>query len=190
LLQPTYERLLDYLETNIVHIVHFDGHGVFARQCPQCGAMNYPHQTTCATCNQAISYIAPQGYLAFENTNRQVHWVSSESFSTLLYNRQLRLIVLSACWSGSVGGETVFGGLAPSLIQAGVPAVVATQLPISVDAARKFMQGFYRALVRFETIPAAMNAGRIRIFERTQEWFIPTLYLRSRDEQGNLFSLK
>lgn len=184
---PTYETLVDFLETNQAHILHFDGHGVFARQCPACAAMNYPGKSNCASCNQDISYIEPHGYLAFEDGTHHVHWISNESLSTLLYNRQLRLIVLSACRTGSVGGDTLFGGTAPSLIQAGIPAVTAMQLPISVDAATKFMQGFYQALARLESVPAAVNAGRLRIFH-TNEWFIPTLYLRSRDNQGNLFS--
>ena len=79
----------------------------------------------------------------------------------------------------------LFGGIAPALIQSGIPAVVATQLPISTDVAVKFMQGFYGALARFESVPAAVNAGRVRVL-RSREWFIPTLYLRSRDDEGYL----
>jgi len=189
LVQPTYEALLDYLETHEVHILHFDGHGVFARKCIECESMNYPHSTHCAVCKQEILKIEPQGYLAFENTTRCVHWISSETLGTVLYNRSLSLAVLSACWSSSIGGETLFGGIAPALIQAGIPGIVSMQLPISVDGAIKFMQGFYRALARFESIPASVNAGRIRMMN-SREWFIPTLYLRSRDNEGNLFTEK
>lgn len=190
--QATYNGLLDYLEAHPVHALHFDGHGVFARLCPQCGAMNYPHHLRCqaprggSRCDQDLQAIAPRGYLAFEGPGGAPHWVSSETLGTLLYPYPLRLVVLSACWSGNVAGESLFGGLAPALIQAGVPAVVATQLPMSAGAALTFMQGFYRALARFESLPAAVNAGRRRIFE-TKEWFIPTLYLRSTDDQGYLF---
>jgi hypothetical protein len=195
LARPTYEALLDYLETNAVHVLHFDGHGAFARQCPKCRSMNYPHQTQCQAqksgtiCGQEIGGVEPRGYLAFENTAGQVEWISSEVLGNLLYNRPLRLAVLSACRSGGVGGDTLFGGVAPALIQAGIPAVVSTQLPISVDAASRFMQGFYHALARFESVPAAMNAGRIRVIQ-TNEWFIPTLYLRSKDDEGCLFTQK
>jgi NAD-dependent SIR2 family protein deacetylase len=193
LLQPTYDALLDYLETKSVHILHFDGHGVFARQCPECGAMNYPHRIHCQArqngevCDQEIADIEPQGYLAFETETGHVDWISSEILGNLLYNRSLRLAVLSACRSSEVGGETLFGGIAPALIQTGVPAVVSTQLPISVDVAVKFMQGFYRALSRFESVPAAVNAGRLRVMQ-TREWFIPALYLRSQDDEGYLFT--
>ncbi len=104
----------------------------------------------------------------------------------LFYKSPLRLAVLSACRSGAVGGETLFGGAGPALIQAGVPAVVATQLPITAGAAARFAQGFYRALGRLETLPAAVNAGRLRILD-TAQWFIPTLYLRGQDDKGRLF---
>jgi CHAT domain-containing protein len=190
--QSTYEALLDYLETETSHILHFDGHGVFARRCPVCQAMNHPRSTHCrakkadTVCGQEIAGIESQGYLAFEHETRQTHWVRSETLGQLLFNRAIRLAVLSACRSSNVGGETLFGGTAPALIQAGVPAVVSTQLPISVGGAIKFARGFYRSLARFESLPAAVNAGRLRMPE--QEWFVPTLYLRSKDDEGHLFN--
>jgi hypothetical protein len=190
LTRPTYEGLLDHLEGQPVHILHFDGHGVFARQCPECKAMNYPHYTHCQAghgCRQSLAGTEAYGYLAFEDEKtQQVKWIRSSIIGSLLSKSSVRLAVLSACRSGSVGGDVLFSGTAPALIQAGVPAVVSTQLPISVEAAAKFVRGFYRALARFESLPAAVNAGRLRILER--EWFIPTLYLRSQDDEGHLFA--
>ncbi len=192
--RPTYEALLDYLETDTsktIYLLHFDGHGVFARRCPKCEAMNYPHSTHCQAnqsdtiCGQEIAAVEPQGYLAFEDADRRVDWIKSEVLGNLLYRSSIRLAVLSACRSSNVGGEGLFGGVAPALIQTGIPAVVATQLPVSEDVAVKFMQGFYRALARFESVPAAVNAGRLRVIN-TREWFIPTLYLRSQDDEGYL----
>lgn len=186
-LQPTFESLLDHLEEEPVHILHFDGHGIFARRCPKCEAMNRPHLLDCATCKQDIRHVQEQGYLAFEKATQDVDWISSETLGNLFYNRALRLVVLSACWSSRVRGDTLFGGTAAALIQTGVPALLSMQLPISVDIAVTFMQGFYRALARFESLPAAVNAGRSRIM-RSREWFIPTLYLRSQDHEGHLYS--
>jgi hypothetical protein len=187
--RPTYHALLNYLEAKKVHVLHFDGHGIFARQCPECGGMNYPHHTHCQAgdgCTQGLAGAEACGYLAFEDEQtHQVKWIKSSIVGNMLSRRPLRLAVLSACRSGSVGGDLLFSGIAPALIQAGVPAVLATQLPISASAAADFMDGFYRALARLEWVPAAVNAGRLRIPER--EWFIPTLYLRSKDE-GYLFA--
>jgi hypothetical protein len=188
---PTYEGLLDYLETNTVHILHFDGHGVFAWKCPKCGAMNYPHFQNCRAivgnekCNEAN--VNPAGYLAFEQEDHKVDWISNEDISYLFGKRTIQLAVLSACRSSSIGNETLFSGIAPSLIQAGIPAVLSMQSPIRVSTSASFMSGFYRALAHFESLPAAINAGRLRIV-RTSEWFIPTLYLRIKDDEGFVFT--
>ena len=94
--------------------------------------------------------------------------------------------MLQACSGGVVHGESLFGGLGPALVQAGVPAVLASQLPISTTGATAFTRGFYRSLARYEAVPAAVNAGRRRMNDR--EWFIPVLYLRSADDAGQLFN--
>jgi CHAT domain-containing protein len=72
------------------------------------------------------------------------------------------------------------------LIRAGVPAVVAMQLSVPVKAAISFAQGFYTALAQGETVPRAVAQGRQRLF-RGKTFFIPTLYLRSTDDEGRLF---
>lgn len=180
----TYDTLLDYLDDHTPHILHFDGHGRFSRQCHVCGAFYYSHLLRCETCG--VDLPEPQGYLAFEKEDGTVNWISSQILGHL-FGSSLRLAVLSACYSGVVRGETLFGGIGPALIQAGVPAVVATQLPITVGSANRFAKGFYRALARYESLATAVNAGRRRLFN-TKEWFIPVLYLRSQDDEGHLFT--
>jgi len=186
---PTYKALIARIENSQDHVLHFDGHGTVARRCPACGAMNYPQHTSCqrSGCDRSLTDVPPLGYLAFEKeSSREVDWVDSKALEHLLYPSTVRVAVLSACRSGEVRGKTLFGGVGPALIQAGVPAVVAMQVPITVQAAVEFMQGFYGALARFESLPAAMTSGRRRLF-RGREWFIPALYLRSRDDEGQLF---
>jgi hypothetical protein len=186
---PTYNTLIERIDSNQDHVLHFDGHGTVARRCPACGAMNYPHYTVCQQpdCNRSLDDVSPLGYLAFEKERgREVDWVDSKALEYLLYPSQIRVAVLSACRSGEVRGETLFGGVGPALIQAGVPAVIAMQIPITVTAAARFMQGFYGALADLKTLSAAMTSGRRRLF-RGREWFIPALYLRSTDDEGQLF---
>ncbi len=191
--RATYRGMLRILENETVHILHFDGHAAFARKCPKCGRMNAPRTTKCqartdgSACGQNIALVEPQGYLAFEDEVGGTRWLSGAQLGTLLYGRPVRLAVLSACQGGGVGGETLFRGTAPALIQAGVPAVLAMQLPLDVATAAIFMWGFYSAVSRFETLPAAVNAGRQWVLD-TPEWFIPTLYLRSLDDEGALFA--
>ena len=188
---PTYDALIDRIESAQDHILHFDGHGTVARCCPACGAMNYPHHTTCqrSGCGHSLKGVPSLGYLAFEHgdSSRKADWVDSGALGYLLYGSAVRAAVLSACLSGEVRGETLFSGVGPALIQAGVPTAVAMQVPITMAAASDFMRGFYGALARFESLPTAMTSGRRRLF-RGQEWFIPTLYLRSQDDEGCLFT--
>jgi hypothetical protein len=61
------------------------------------------------------------------------------------------------------------------------------QLTIPVEAAISFARGFYTSLAQGEAVPRAVAQGRRRLF-RDQAWFIPTLYLRSIDEEGRLFA--
>jgi CHAT domain-containing protein len=84
-------------------------------------------------------------------------------------------------------GESLFAGLGPGLIRAGVPAVVAMQLAVPDDAAITFARGFYSALAQGEPVPRAVAQGRRRLF-RDKTWFIPTLYLRGNDDEGRLFA--
>lgn len=181
----TYDSLLDYLDDHKCNILHFDGHGVFAKLCRNCGEFNFPHMLACNHCKSEFRQTIPRGYLAFESDRGNTNWLSSSTLGHI-FGPELRLGVLSACSSGTILGEVFFGSTGPALIQAGVPAVVATQLPISVEAATGFAKGFYRSLSRFRSLPTAVNAGRRRLFD-TNEWFIPTLYMRSRDYDGYLF---
>jgi hypothetical protein len=190
---PTYDALIGRIENTEDHVLHFNGHGTFARRCPTCGRMNDPQHTSCQGegCDHPLDGVPALGYLAFERGggSHRVDWVDSRALGHLLYGSAVRLAVLSACRSGDVRGETLFGGVGPALIQAGVAAVVAMQVPVTAQGAARFMQGFYGALSRFEPLPGAMTSGRRRLF-RGREWFIPTLTLRSRDDEGQLFKSK
>jgi len=183
---PTYDALLDRMAAADYHIIHFDGHGVFARRCPECSTMHYPHVTSCQSCATPLDDVPPLGYLAFEDGTGGADYVSPEDMENLLVGSEVRLALLSACQSAVVRGGSLFGGLGPGLIRAGVPAVVAMQFSVPVKAAVRFAQGFYAALAQGETVPRAVAQGRRRLF-RGKTWFIPTLYLRSTDDEGRLF---
>ena len=164
-------------------MLHFNGHGQFGCYCRHCQEIRPPNLKECNVCGKQIG--KPEGYLAFENKNNMVDWVGSDKIGHR-FNSELRLAVLSACRSSVVRGPTLFGGVAPSLIRSGVPAVVGTQLPISFEAAAQFAEGFYTSLSQYELLPMAVNAGRQKLL-RTASWFIPVLYLRSTDDEGRLF---
>jgi len=175
LARPTYTDLVDHVQHNRVQILHFDGHGSFGRRC-RC-RVHAPHCDVCPTCGANLVDIPPEGYLAFEDRTYDTHLVPSSTLGTILYSCSIQVGVLLACSSGVVHGDTLFTGVGPALVQAGVPAVIATQSTISSDAANVFAETFYQSLTRREPIAMAVNHGRQQLLLH-QEWFIPVLYLR------------
>ena len=96
-------------------------------------------------------------------------------------------MVLGACQGSAVGGMGMFQSTAPALIRAGVPAVVANQFSIYVDAEKEFTGEFYASIARGESISAAVADGRRAMAEHRGQFFLPTLYLRIADGEGYLF---
>jgi hypothetical protein len=187
---PTLDALVAAVNARPYHVVHFDGHGAFARRCPFCEQFQSADLPFCTTpgCGARLDEAVLQGCLAFERSasSRLSHLVSAQELGTVLSGRQIRLFVASACQSATVGGLSVFSSVGPRLILAGVPAVVAMQFSLPMDSAVDFAGQFYAALARGESIAAATAAGRRLLFAKGT-WHIPTVYLRNQDGEGFLF---
>lgn len=118
--------------------------------------------------------------------------ISEQSLAIVLKNApSLRLVVLNACETIQTDLFTVQLGVAKSLADAGVPAIVAMQFLISHQASLIFVEEFYQTLAEGHPIDAAVTWGRIAIqneFEKfaTKEWATPLLYLQTPD--GYLFT--
>ena len=195
--RSTWELLSDYLTTHTdaqaPHILHFDGHGGFGRRCAiapaGCGLLNAARDTVCRGCKQPLDGSA-QGYLAFEARNKWPHWVSAGEMSNQLKGTRVRLAVLTACKSAVVAGQSVFSGMGPALIQAGVPAVAAMQFTVTDKAAKSFTGSFYLALAQDMPVTQAMGLARAALFADATAWYRPVLYLRTdaKNPEGKLFS--
>src|SRR5262249_47448910 len=99
--------------------------------------------------------------------------------------QRLAMVVVSACLSGmapSVG--SAFSGVAQSLILHGIPAVVAMQLSVDVQAAGHFASRMYRAIGANRSLTIAMTDGRMGMNTSSNQWFRPVLYMRWRDNEG------
>ena len=197
---PTFNELRTYLSENrgkeAPHILHFDGHGLFGKRCQQCGAMYKGIKVE--RCKKEVCLAPlpdPQGYLVFENEEGEADYISAQELGTLLHQTRLSdgthqtggvaLVVLSACQSGmAVAGESVFNGTAQNLIGHRVPAVVAMQYSVSVEAATSFAEQFYRSLGQKDSLTVAVNQGREAMGADGNQWYRPVLYLRWRDNQG------
>jgi hypothetical protein len=145
-------------------IFHFAGHGGFTRQM-----------------SDAPGTYSSAGLLALDD-----QFVDAEQLLLNLRGHGLRLAVLAGCETGRRDGVSVWSGVAPSLVKAEIPAVVAHQYSIRDDCAIAFSEHFYRALVGGLPVEAAVAAGRIAAYNvdtADRGWGTPVLYLRTGDGQ-------
>jgi hypothetical protein len=162
---PTLSALQRELRRGQYHILHFIGHGGFDRQT-QSGVLVLPDQVG------------------------KARLVAADHLATILHDhRSLRLVVLNACEGSRSSPEDPFSGVAQTLVQQGIPAVIAMQFEITDKAAIKFAEEFYSATADGYPVDAALAAARKAIFAQGNdiEWGTPVLYLRAPD--GQLFSV-
>ena len=148
------------------HVFHFIGHGGFDEA-------------------------AQDGVLQFEDETGMSYTVRGEMLGMQLHDhRSLRLAVLNACEGARSSRQDPFSGVAQSLLQQRVPAVIAMQFEISDAAAKVFAQEFYRAVAEGNPVDAAVSECRKALFKEEfgQEWATPVLYMRS--QEGQLFELQ
>ncbi len=167
--EPMAEALREALLASPFHVLHFMGHGGLD---PSTG-------------DGLLFFGASDGKLDSPSGE-----VSGEALATLLKDfKTLRLVVLNACKTGR-GGEGLdpFAGVATALVMAGIPAVVAMQLPISDLAAIAFSRTLHLRLAAGDPVDAAVTEGRQAIYTTspgTLEWAIPVLFTRVSD--GRIF---
>src|SRR6266853_4673082 len=148
------------------HVFHFIGHGGFDEA-------------------------AQDGVLQFEDESGMSYPVRGEMLGMQLHDhRSLRLAVLNACEGARSSRQDPFSGVAQSLLQQRVPAVIAMQFEISDAAAKVFALEFYRAVAEGNPVDAAVCESRKALFKEEfgQEWATPFLYMRS--QEGQLFELQ
>lgn len=121
-------------------------------------------------------------YLVLEDDEGKANHVDESIFSEMLEGaHSLRLITLIACHAGAQIGNDPFGGLAPALVRAGFPAVIAMQQEIDTTSANVFTEYFYRNLARTGLVDVSANAARKQMFLNDQDnadWAAPALFMR------------
>jgi len=135
-----------------------------------------------------------QGVLVLEDEHRKFKFMGEENFCELVEPRICRLVVLNACKTAESSAVRGMAGIAPRLVLAGIPAVVAMRYPILDDAAITFSREFYRALASGLAVDAAVADARKGLFldeestRRTnRSWFMPVVLMRAPD--GRLFDV-
>lgn len=161
----TLAALQQQLRHTDYHIFHFVGHGGFDER-------------------------TQDGVLLFEEADRESDRVSAQDLGTLLHDhRTLRLVMLNAC-EGARGSRTdPFAGTAQSLVQQGIPAVIAMQFEVSDEAAIMLAHEFYGSIADGYPVDAALAEARKALFAAGSrvEWGTPVLYLRAPD--GKIFDI-
>jgi hypothetical protein len=147
------------------HVFHFIGHGGFDDQ-------------------------AQDGLLVLEDQFGRGRKVHGQDLGALLHDhRSLCLAVLNACEGARSDRTDPFAGTAQSLVQQGIPAVVAMQFEITDEAAITFAHVLYETIADGYPLDAAVAEGRraIHAAGNDVEWGTPVLYLRAPD--GRIFSV-
>jgi hypothetical protein len=129
------------------------------------------------------------GYLLFDNPElpKQRERVSADRLSAQLGG--IRLIMIHACQSAMIDDPENQGGLltgiAPAL-SAVSEAVVAMQLTVRISAATRFSEVFYEEIARGRSLQAAVAEARRSLYAIEGDgasWYVPTLYIRTREQK-------
>lgn len=163
----TRQGLSDALQNESIDFLHFIGHGDVADG---------------------------KGRLRLNLSELEPDWIDEEALAEVVKNhRGLKLVVLNTCRGASASTSTAFAGVAPHLVLAGVPAVVAMQFPITDKEALTFVLAFYRALFQGTDrgiVDAATTAARSalkRDFPDSRAIGLPVLFMRY--NEGVLFQV-
>lgn len=155
----TLGALRQKLRQGQYHVLHFIGHGGFDER-------------------------AQDGLLVLENEQGRGRPTSGQYLATVLTDHDsLRLVILNACEGARAARTDPFAGVAQSLIQQGIPAVIAMQFEVTDEASITFAHEFYSALSDGYPVDAALGDARGAIFAQVNdlEWGTPVLYLRAAD---------
>jgi hypothetical protein len=157
----TLRRLEETLCRGNYHILHVLAHGAFR-----------------AGSNHAVLYLQDE-----EGGTRLMF---DHELTSMLVRQgiQPRLVYLAACQSATRSTADAYLGLAPKLVRAGVPAVVAMQDRIAVESARIFGAHFFHRLLEHGHVDRAVNQARSTLLTaRRSDAGVPVLFMRLRSGQ-------
>ncbi len=171
---PTLAALRARLEDTKrpVHILHFDGHGVFE------GAID-------ARDGQRKQG-GEQGKLAFEKEDGTLDLVRADDLAQVLQDSGVKLAVLDACQSAMGSADDAFSSVAARLIQGGVDATIAMSASVLVASSTRFFEAFYRELAAGTPAPFAQDRARQALHDDPRRH----LLRRRRDEEGQPVELR
>lgn len=151
--QSLHRRLRD----QTVDVLHYIGHGSYDEE-------------------------AREGCLFLEDGRGRPKAVDAAAFRQIVGRRGTDLVFLNACESGRGGRVDFNRGVAPALVAAGVPAVVANQYSVLDSAATSFARELYAGLARGLGLGDASREARVAlghsIGAEALDWAVPVLFAR------------
>ena len=162
--RASLSALLRLLQRNTFHIFHYIGHGAYDR-------------------------VADDGVLVLEGPHGGEPVTGWRLGTILCEHRSLRLAVLNACEGARTSRNDPFAGVAASLVQRELPAVIAMQFEITDEAAIVFSEFFYDAIALGQPVDSALAYARQGVYAdgNDVEWATPVLLMRVSD--GRLFDI-
>lgn len=151
----TYAGLMRALRTFRPHVFHFVGHGVF---------------------NPVSGANIGEGAIILEDEQSRSFFLEADQLSVLLNQSGVSLGVLNGCDTGVSDRNDALTSTAAALVQAGVPAVIATMRPVVDQAALRFAREFYRAFVDGLLLEQAMVEARKALYIERFDWSTYVLY--------------
>lgn len=208
---PTFEQLGRDLrkaknQGNPYHIVHFDGHGIYAEMIQTGASAEQIYQVRPFVLSELRC--GSHGYLCFENPEipENIQLVDGATIGNLLVETNVPLLVLNACRSAhaepfktenqeeqtplSSDSHTqvrAFGTLALEAMETGLVGVIAMRYNVYVDTAVQFVADLYEALTQGLTLGEAVTQGRKQLKDQPlrkifsdiyplQDWSVPVVY--------------
>ncbi len=131
------------------------------------------------------------GLLALADAQGRAEYVDATQLARVVREQMVAAVVLNVCQSATDDTARSFMGLAPNLIQAGIPAVIAMQHSISDVAASVFSHEIYRSLAAGDPLDEAVTDARKALSAAPgagpAEWAVPVLFMRA--EHGLLWEV-
>ena len=204
---PTYEQLTKTLglakeRGTPYHIVHFDGHGIYAD--PEQLKKSAPVLSNLALNGETTGR---HGFLAFENPSNEqnAQFVDGFHLGALLRDTGVPVLVLNACQSAFVEARArpateeaadtreeveAYGSLAQAVMEAGASGAVAMRYSVYVVTAAQFVTELYGALGRGRQLGEAVTWARRNLHHQPnrqlayearplQDWSVPVVWERA-----------
>jgi len=163
------------------HIFHFLGHGRFRK-------VRRKRENLIGPAGDDDEEEIYQAALFLESEEEgevgNVDIVDDETFTEALVAKDssLKLVFLASCETARVEEDKDQGsplaGLAPRLVSGGIPAVIAMQDVIEMEAARDMTASFYSDLFLHGQVDRALSQARYQIHDHEAAgWSVPVLFL-------------